>query len=192
MSESLGLGKLIDGPQYRDAIHIAVAPVVASESLRPGDDVGFTGSDNESVGSVVDGKSIGIVDPFLKVNRVKKGERFWLYLYPGSIQSLRHEWTHPAFSNKPEQSKADAVSSVRVGIEETAKRWIADFAASVGSDYDEIVSAAHAYLNHGDYLCRGGQFEGESVPAEFWIHFGNATGRIVSPSEQGSFFSCSC
>ena len=30
------LGKLIDGPAERDAIHIAIAPVVANERLKPG------------------------------------------------------------------------------------------------------------------------------------------------------------
>ncbi len=35
------LGSLINGPKVRDAIHVAVAPVVATEKLMPGQHIGF-------------------------------------------------------------------------------------------------------------------------------------------------------
>lgn len=92
MSEALGLGKIITTSQHRDSVHIAVCPVVAAETLFPGQHVGLTGGDH----ATGKGPSVGIVDPFL-TTRVKPGERFWLYLYPGSVTSLRHVWEHPAF-----------------------------------------------------------------------------------------------
>jgi hypothetical protein len=38
------LGRLIGGDNVqRDAVHIAVAPVIAGETLKPGTRIGFTG-----------------------------------------------------------------------------------------------------------------------------------------------------
>jgi hypothetical protein len=87
--EDLGLGKLIIGEAHRDAVHVAVAPVVAQENLSPGDHVDANGG--------WAGERVGIVDPFLR-EPVRKGDRFWLFLYPGTVTGLRHMWTHPAFA----------------------------------------------------------------------------------------------
>ncbi len=90
------LGQLIDdGDRRRDAIHIAVAPVTAAERLAPGQHVGLVGLGTEQVGPCA--QPLGIVDPFLSAP-VEPGQRFWLFLYPGSITALRHIWTHPAFT----------------------------------------------------------------------------------------------
>lgn len=102
MSENLGLGKIIpdDAAVDRDAIHIAVAPVVAGEWLEPSQRVYLEHGMAWSYHLKFVVKPVGIVDPFLGVS-VEKGQRFWLYLFPGSITSLRHDWTHPAFVTNP-------------------------------------------------------------------------------------------
>lgn len=91
------LGDLItDGDRRRDAVHVAVAPVTAAERLAPGQHVGFVrAGDMESVGPSDD--PIGVVDPFLRTDG-RPGERFWLFVYPNTVASLRHVWTHPAFA----------------------------------------------------------------------------------------------
>ncbi len=76
----------------RDAIHIAIAPVVAGGDLLPGQHVGLL---PDGRFGVVD-QPIGIVDPF-RTGTILEGERFWLCLYPYTITSLRHVWTHPTF-----------------------------------------------------------------------------------------------
>lgn len=89
------LGKLAGEHEGRDAIHVAVAPAVAAETLTPGQHIGL--HDDGRAGPGV--PPIGIVDPFL-TSAVEEGQRFWLLLYPNTITSLRHVWTHPAFAPK--------------------------------------------------------------------------------------------
>jgi hypothetical protein len=97
MEQAPQLGQLINnGDRRRDAIHIAVAPVTAAARLAPGQHVGLIEPDNlEMVGPC--SSNIGVVDPFL-TNEVEPGQRFWLFLYPGTITGLRHVWSHPTFS----------------------------------------------------------------------------------------------
>lgn len=94
------VGSLAGEDARRDAIHVAVAPVVAAGPLDPGDHVWL---DDHGEATKGDGRrsasTIGVVDPFLD-SVVLKGERFWVCLYPGTVTSLRHVWSHPAFTAK--------------------------------------------------------------------------------------------
>jgi hypothetical protein len=95
----------------RDAVHVAVAPVVAAAHLLPGQHVGVLADGRAGA----DEEPIGVVDPFL-TEAVRPGQRFWLLLYPGTITSLRHVWTHPAFTVKV-PAKLKATHERRTGQE---------------------------------------------------------------------------
>jgi len=87
------LGTIINPSEKRDAIHLAVEPVIAGENMYPGDHIKLVGGVAMKTGP---NTGLGIVDPFLTLP-VAKGERFWLVVYPRQITSLRHVWAHPAF-----------------------------------------------------------------------------------------------
>lgn len=185
------LGHLILDEQHRDAVHIAVAPVVAGMTMRPGDRIGFT--DNGDAYTVVTNakKSIGIVDPFLHEKAVYAGDRFYMFLYPNTINSLRHEWTHPEFEHE------NAVASMEPTLHRlkgavAEEKWVTDFAENMGSTYAEIMEAAEDYLQHGEYLVRGSTFEGYSIPDEFWDKYETIKRTRIEESDRGSFLSCSC
>jgi hypothetical protein len=171
------LGKIIEGPAERDAIHIAVAPVVAGERLYPGQHIGLSNPARGIASSKT--TPIGIVDPFL-AGPAFPDQQFWLFLYPGSITSLRHEWTHSAF--------------VVGGIDKEASRiWLEAYAqeTSVGS-IEKLIGAAKDWIEHEEYLCEGGRYEGVYTSDEFWPHFEVYTGIIVPVEKRDNFFTCSC
>jgi hypothetical protein len=94
------LGEIITGDARRDCVHVAVAPVVATVRMPPGCPVGLDEVGNAEISETR--HCVGIVDPYLTED-VLPGQRFWLCLYPGTVTSLRHQWTHPAFKAKPPQ-----------------------------------------------------------------------------------------
>lgn len=168
MSETK-LGQLIGSNMQRDAIHIAVAPVVANENLTPGQHIGFVANDTERVGTV--DVPIGIVDPFLK-SPVIKYQRFWMVLYPSTITGLRHEWTHPAFR------QYDSV------------QWLRWFANKVGLTYEQLLKGADDYQKDGEVLplTEASKNYEWDIPKEFWDHYCVVTGKEIS--DDGTMFQC--
>lgn len=173
------LGTIISAKEKRDAIHLAVEPVVAAERLHAGVDVGFNaeGKATRAKGT----NFVGIVDPFLR-DPVQEGERFWLVVYPRQITSLRHVWTHPAF----------AESELGASTVEKSVAWLNNFAGTLGASYSDMMYHARNYLSGGSYWVEGGRFEGVRVPDEFWTHFEIVSGETVDKDMRGTFLSCSC
>lgn len=167
------LGALIEGEQPRDAIHIAVMPMTAPEDLQPGQHLQH-----------------GIVDPFLR-EPVAKGQRFWLLLYPGTIRSLRHEWTHDGIDGSP------AVQDARATI--------ARMADDMGLSYNALMDHAREWLWSEDHRRKtGGQWHDYIVQQgseswrnnfnakQFWPAYMLVTGEDVPTESHKHFFSCSC
>lgn len=79
------LGSIITDPHAgRDAVHIAIIPMIATRTLQPGERL-----------------RNGVVDPFLTAP-IAPGERYYLCLFPHSVTSLRHVWQNPAFADEDE------------------------------------------------------------------------------------------
>lgn len=95
------LGTILTTPQGRDAIHLAVEPVIAGERIRPGADIvvenGVAYCTVHDEEELKPGEGLGIADPFIKKDVIERGERFWFVMYPRQVRSLRHVWEHPAF-----------------------------------------------------------------------------------------------
>lgn len=213
------LGSIIGPDEKRDAIHIAVEPVIAGHHLAPGADVGRMPDGTYSTAA---DHLVGIVDPFIQ-GRVNKGERFWLLIYPRQIKSLRHVWSHPDFDDEPEAvappppvpvapgkhwaEKGQAfaariaeedlpVTTLHRSVEEPALAgvvWIEDFARRIGQSYEDLMEAADRWVSGEHYTYDNSeQYKDhwEEFP-EFWDHWSLVTGRD-KPSDASSFFTCSC
>lgn len=171
------IGKLVIGPAHRDAIHIAVAPVVAGCLMVSGAHVGIDANGTCAPGAK---PHIGIVDPFLTAP-VSAGETFWLFLYPKTITSLRHNWTHPAFDDDDETKKA------------ASEKWLREFAEEVGIGYERLVEGARNWVAFENYIMLDvdvPRVVGQKVK-EMWAHLWIAH-RIKPADNERHFISCNC
>jgi hypothetical protein len=187
------LGYILGPDEKRDAIHLAVEPVIAGQPLRAGDHV--TLRDGVAV-KVKPGIGLGIVDPFID-GPVEKGERFWLVVYPRQITSLRHVWEHPAFP-------ASGEANVPAGDKAASEAWLRDFIKkSDCPGYDYVIALACGdrivfddnygpSVNDGEYLHFNGLDAHGVIPDEFWDHLEVVTGRKFGKHDRASYFSCSC
>lgn len=190
MSEHLKLGQIIEEGRkpLRDAIHVAVIPVMCdsySEPLRPGQPVRIHrfGDEGPVAWPSNDEKPDGIVDPYLAAP-VQKGQRFWLFLFPGTVTSIRHEWTHPSFP----VGTAEVVSGQR----EESEKWLREYAERYRANYDRMIEGAvsgEGYTFGDD----DGPPNYSGCEAEFWRHIEVVTGkRFDEKHRENTWFSCSC
>ena len=191
MSHDLGLGQLITTTQNRDAVHVAVAPVTAGNALTPGQHVGLS---KDGVASGEKTPWVGVVDPFLK-NFVHKDQKFWLFLYPQTITSLRHDWSHPhpAFADaKPVESSSDDAKRKRDTQVRIAKAFMQDYARQLEVDVEELMEAAENFLVRGYVFSRGDKFESKSTDSEFWKYYEVIVGMKIPEDKKRNFFTCAC
>lgn len=179
MSDVTKVGELIAPGSQRDAIHIAVAPVVATERLEPGQTIGFANDDMRSVEACELAMSVGIVDPFLR-KTVQEGEHFWMFLHPNTITSLRHNWTHPAFGGQEDVILSKAKS----------EGWLRNFINNSDCpDYETVIAEA-VHSDGSNYLHISGSDASGEIPPEFWDHVEVVTGYKIK--SRPTHFSCSC
>lgn len=178
------LGLLITGPRQRDAVHIAVTPMEAGEALKPGQHVHV--HPDGKAWSTGNTAPVGVVDPFLYVHTIKPGEHFWLFMEPGSVMLLRHEWTHPSVPLDRATVGDHAVAG--------AKGWLTAYAEAHGTSYEALLDGALA----------GSIRFGVDTPEELWDEDGKqawegwryvelVSGKKVDPDFRATtIFSCAC
>lgn len=202
------LGMIIGPDEKRDAIHLAVEPVVAGEDLRPGEPVlltdGIAFSTRRYRPDRPVNEPVGIVDPFIE-GRVGKGDRFWLVVYPRQITSLRHVWTHPAFPEADVPGPAAAPTPKEQRRRES-ELWLRRFISTHDCpSYETLINAAtgrhelnrvpgkyHESWNKEGVLHFTGYDAHGEIPPEFWDHVSIVAGRTIPQSERAQEFSCSC
>ncbi len=192
------LGTILDNNQKRDAIHLAVEPVEAGETLFPGAHI--TVKNGKAFKTKV-GEGLGVVDPFLP-GMVEKGQRFWFVMYPRMVHSLRHVWTHPSFPDEV----AD-VPPGSVGItKQTSETWLREWCAAHDCpDYETVMELIEGKLTLADedrvYYSSAGTYDSDylhfngtdahgEIPMEFWEHVENVLGKKVK--YHPTYLSCSC
>ncbi len=163
MSE-VKLGQLVGEGEERDAIHVAIAPVVAAEPLDPGDHVGLGADGKANQRS----PHIGIVDPFL-TKHLQPGDRFYLLLYPNTVTGMRHHWSHPAFVfENPLRSASEL--------------WIRAFAEGINQTFESLMQDATSYVDYDNREYDNSEsYQSPEFGTweEFWRHFERATGKVV-------------
>lgn len=155
---------------------------MAGEDLKPGDHVAVRGG---SAWPSDPQYGVGIVDPFL-TEKVRKGDRFWLVMYPRTITSLRHVWSHPAFPD----DQAAQVPSVS-GDKAKSERWLRIWCGQ--NDAPAYETLLH-YIGEDDGdpygLFVGDHESSAEIPGELWDHVEVVLGRKVK--HRPTFFRCSC
>ena len=174
------LGKLIEGQALRDAVHVAVAPVIAAVDLNPGERVVLCyGTNRYARKAERHVKATGVVDPFL-ADPVKTGQSFYMMLYPGSVTGMRHHWRHVDF-----EWTSDLFSE--------AENWLREFARKWSFDFDTMISEALV----AGIIISGHDFHSvkELGPDQelFWFHLEKLTGKKFGEDHQKhTLWSCSC
>lgn len=164
----------------RDAIHVAIYPVVAAMEMWPGDHVGLM---PDGRASIMAETKTGIVDPFL-TQRVEPGEMFYLVLYQRTVTGMRHHWEHPEFPAEAQIGPPDHASMTRPEqMKVEARYWITGWALSKRKTYEEMMACAKEYHEKGTMVEEWGDTD---VPDEFWKHYKVLTG----VQHSGSFFAC--
>lgn len=177
------VGKLItDKDAKRDAIHVAIAPVVAGQELRAAMHVYLKNGIAlaHSYGLSRQSDTIGIVDPYIGKEDLKSGDRFYLFLYPETVSSVRHDWIHPAFPSDKFSYSKQWLENFATEYASEWSNWTypdSDKEPKASSNYEALMMDLKSFVETGHIaLARS---EWLDLPRELWMHYENVTGEEV-------------
>jgi hypothetical protein len=115
-------------------------------------------------------------------------------IYPRTIQSLRHVWSHPAFPDELPSGAATQGNTDEFDQVAKAEKWIQAHADELGISYNTLMEYAKNWISYGDYhVERNGLYlQNDFLATEFWQNYEIVTGERISSEKKESFFSCSC
>jgi hypothetical protein len=187
------IGQLLPDDAKRDAIHIAILPTIVAKghSVGAGEYVKLkTGTQNEIM-SCARENAIGVVDPFFfktenddTRTHVWEGERIGVWLFPGTVTGMRHEWEHPL-----DKKSAPNLNNPSVA-------WLMEFAEKWNFDYEEMIECAQEkggwVTAYGKDLHRASELDPGDEEA-FWLHIEQVTNKKFDDEHKENFgWSCSC
>jgi hypothetical protein len=173
------IGKIHDRDLPRDAVHVAVVQVTAGEQLFRGDHITKDG--------IKGIPEIGIVDPFI-TETVKRGDKFYLFLYPNTVTGLTHHYFHPVL---------DSGTDPRREAEDWLKDLLNDNDTELYNNYDWVIKQFKAGRDisgfSGDDPSWNLNDGGPTIRTKFWDSLEIVTG-VKATEEQRAreYFSCSC
>lgn len=181
MSKEIKLGTAPDEFADRDAVHVAVLPLVAPVELQPGQWVDINGQPCDWYDAA------GIVDPY-RVRPIQKDSRFYLCLKPGTVTGMRHHWRHPQV---PEEEPKNAAEAKKKSV-----LWLRDYAVRnnpYSTDPDEAYEDLCRQLHCDEvYFCGRDlhSFADLPQPMELALHAHTALGLEIDWARFR--FRCSC
>jgi len=193
MSDTSHIGTIHTKDLPRDAVHIAIVQVTASETIVPGASLELVPGSHTFVKETENGKGIGIADPFIPEGEIKKGQVFYLFLYPNSITSLTHYWTHPSFATEEEKKQAQAWLDKHLFDRFEDPEW-ADEIHTDNSWMIEYFKEGKAWSwAHGDDLSEKYNANKDGFRKKFWDNLEIVTGIPATKEQRDTeYFSCSC
>lgn len=181
-------------PPGRDAIHIAVIPVILGSTgeksgtyYAAGHKVRLLSGTSNTVIPADYGQSDGIIDPFIQ-ETLSAGDMVYLWLHPNTITGLKHHWEHPKFDAQTKEMS-------------DAELWLRQFADRWGIEYDEMIRAAVNPYNEkawDNYITAFGRdlHSASDLGEEyytFWDYLETMTGhKFDSAHKEKVQWSCSC
>lgn len=173
------IGKLLDKGEKRDAIHIAVLPVVCDMDMKPGSRVAVELVGDEYHAYVDKTSGIGVLDPFLS-DQVTRGSRCYVFIDPLTVVGMRHDWSHPALEVLPRVAKAKA------------EMRITEIAEANGMTFDLLMEAAREWVEHGEVYTLDDSQGGLGIPSDFWDHYEVLTGMRIATIGRENFLDEGC
>lgn len=164
----------------RDAIHVAIEPAVAGANInlwhkwiRKFNGEWFPCGEQEAHGIVNCWRS----------EHLSKGDVFWAMIKPGTVNGMRHHWSHPELDEETPKKPT----------REESREWLENYTNTHDCpSLDEILEALSGDPNYridDEYFhCDGRDAHGFITP-EFWFHIENLTG---FKTDKPGNWSCSC